>query len=129
MLPPRLTGFGGKGILFDVYEPEEITKKQALVGAGDQTKQRPGSRTESFQIEEPTENCALFKALGGTQQTPQGQAVSIGDVDVEFLYQPRRQKPSEEPEARARACQRQAARIVRKKLTATVSAALLADVV
>jgi len=116
-------------ILFDVYEPEKITKKQALVGAGDQTEQRLRFGTESFQIEEPTKNRALAKTLGGTQQTTQGQTVSIGDVDVEFLHQPRRQKSSEEPQANPGTRQRPIARPVWDKLTATVSAALLADVV
>src|SRR5207244_1123734 len=70
-------------ILFDVYEPEKITKKQALVGAGDQTEQRLRFGTESFQIEEPTKNRALAKTLGGTQQTTQGQTVPTRDAHVD----------------------------------------------
>jgi len=80
-----------------------------LVGAGHAAEQRPRFGAEGFPIAQLEKNRALVETLGRAEQTPQGQAVSIGDVDVKFLYQSRRQKSSEKPEANTRARQRRTA--------------------
>jgi len=72
-----------------------------LVSSSDKAKQRARSRAQSFSIVEPKKNCALAKAFSRTQQTSQSETVSVRHVDVELLYQPRRQKSSEKTPTRS----------------------------
>lgn len=72
-----------------------------MVGAGHEAEQRPRFGAEGFSIPQPEKNRALVETLGRAEQTPQGQAVSIGDVDVEFLYQSCRKKSPQIPQANA----------------------------
>ena len=77
-----------------------------LVSSSDKAKQRARSRAQSFSIVEPKKNCALAKAFSRTQQTSQSETVSVRHVDVELLYQSRRQKSAAETKACSRARQR-----------------------
>ena len=51
-------------------------------------------------MERPTSYCTVIETFRGAQQKTQRHALSIRDVDVEFLHQSRREKPSSEAKAR-----------------------------
>src|SRR2546430_15547177 len=80
-------------------QEKEAGKEETLVGEGNEAQQCARSRAESFSIEKSAQNCALAETLGRAEQAPQSEAVSIRDVDVKLLHQPRRQKFAREPEA------------------------------
>jgi hypothetical protein len=61
-------------------------KEQTLVSKSDQAQQRTRSGTEGLPVAQPKENCAFAQTIGRTEPAAQGQTVSIGDVDVEFLH-------------------------------------------
>src|SRR5207244_3402578 len=56
------------------------------------------------------------------QQKTQGNALPIGDVDVEFLHQSRRQKSAREAKARSRASKGPIAKGIRPRLGTVVPA-------
>ena len=50
-------------------------------------------------MERPTSYCPVIETFRGAQQKTQRHALSICDVDVEFLHQSRREKLAEKTKA------------------------------
>src|SRR5881394_3943794 len=78
-----------------LLEVENGHHRAALVCARHEDEQRARSRTARLYEAQPARHCAVAEALRRPQQTPQERAVSLGDVDAELPYQPRRQRPFE----------------------------------
>src|SRR5207253_9402960 len=57
-----------------------------LVSPSHAAKQRARSRAQSLSIVEPEKNRTVTKAFSGTQQTSQGETISVRHVDVELLH-------------------------------------------
>src|ERR1700686_488780 len=77
-------GFGAD----EISSKEKIAK--ALVATRDAGERRARSATRRLQTAQPEENRGFAKAHGGTQFVPQGRRLSLGALDVDVLFQPRR---------------------------------------
>ena len=65
----------------------------------------------------PAKHRVIFEAIRGSQPQAQGQRISVGDVDAEFLYQPRRKQSLQVPSISARSSERRTARPLWKRAT------------
>src|SRR2546429_198237 len=109
---------GGGGLEKTSYETSNRTKTSGfsrtikeppLVRASNATQQcaRPG--VGRLQIAQPAPYCAITEALRRIEQAARRHAVSVRDVDAEFLHQPRREKSSSRAEAGVATSQRRTA--------------------
>ncbi len=108
-----------RGERADAQAPPVAQPSEPVVATSEGDERRAGPRGRRV----PTEDCqadrAIAEALRGPQYPPQGQAVSVGDVDVELLRQPRGKEPQRRPETDARGSEGGAAAPVRARFTAT----------
>lgn len=82
-------------------ENSKIQGGPVLVGRSDPEQPCAGHRSEHLFQSQCAAHSVVVETLGGTQQTAQGHALSIGDVHVEFLHQPGRRQTSRIEEADA----------------------------
>src|SRR6266542_491700 len=75
---------------------EEVVT-QALVTAGHAGKRRARSRARRVQTDQCEEDRGFTQAVRGTQFTPQDRRLSLGALDADLLYQPRRQEFAQSP--------------------------------
>ena len=73
----------------------EENVEQTMVAAGHPGKRRARSQARRLQTDKREENRGVAQAIGGTQFAPQGRRLSLGAVDADLLYQPRRQDIAE----------------------------------
>src|SRR3981081_3298246 len=69
--------------------PESVAK--ALVATRDPGERRARSQARRLHAAGSKADRSVAEALGGTQFAPQGRLLSLGVVDADVLYQPRRQ--------------------------------------
>jgi hypothetical protein len=90
--PERYRQCGGSEGEFGAEEIDSQEKiAKALVAARDPGERRARSEKRRVQTDRPEENRGFAQALRGTQFTSQGRRLSLGALDVDVLYQPRRQ--------------------------------------
>ncbi len=72
-----------------------------MVRESDQKKQCPGFGAGSFYLERSQKDRALAQTLGRDEHAPERDAVSVGDVYAQLLYQPRGEGPAGRPQTYA----------------------------
>src|SRR5205814_6988935 len=90
---------------------------KTLVGSRHQAQQRARSAAKGFPIEQPAPGRLIAETFCRKKPAAQRHAVSISDVDAEFLHQSRWQESSEKPKAHLGESQRRTARCFWTELT------------